>query len=260
VSAGVRAGTPPLAAREERSAGLIEALDGRTRLLGAFGLVLTIALLKDFPAKIAALVMALALVSAAGLSFAAIGRKLLHVEGFMIALLLLLPFTAPGEPIAHLGPLVVSDRGVERAISLVITVNASVLTVLALLTMMEPVRLGRSMAALGMPPRFVHLFLFLVRYLPILRDELTRQVEAMRARGFSMGLKRHTWRSLGNLVGMLLVRSIERAERVDEAMRCRGFSGRFPLRAMRPMGMADLRFAMLCAGALVCLVLLEFLL
>ena len=43
----------------------------------------------------------------------------------------------------------------------------------------------------------------------------------------------------------ILVRSIERAERVDEAMRCRGFSGRFPMRRVRPMTFADARFAAL---------------
>ena len=36
----------------------------------------------------------------------------------------------------------------------------------------------------------------------------------LRVRGFKPGSNRHTWRSLGYLVGMLLVRSLERAERV----------------------------------------------
>lgn len=234
--------------------GLVEDLDARTRLLSALALVMVIVSLQTFPAKILAVAMGLALVRAAGLGVAAIGRKLLHVEGFMIALLIMLPFTAPGETLASLGPLTISDRGVERALSIVLTVNASVLSILALLTTIEPVRLGRTMASLGAPARFVHLFFFLVRYLPILRDELSRHLEAMRARGFVAGVNRHTWRSFGNLVGMLLVRSIERAERVDEAMRCRGFSGRFPLRGMRALTAVDLRFAALVGVLAIALV------
>ena len=39
---------------------------------------------------------------------------------------------------------------------------------------------------------------------------------------------------------MLLVRATERAERVEESMRCRGFSGRFPLRATRSLQSIDL--------------------
>jgi cobalt/nickel transport system permease protein len=113
------------------------------------------------------------------------------------------------------------------------------------------------MAALGAPQRLVHLLLFLVRYLPNLREDLARQRDAMRARAFAPTLSRHAWRSFGNLVGMLLVRTIERAERVDEAMRCRGFSGRFPLRAMKPMGGADARFAALAAAGALALLALD---
>ena len=50
---------------------------------------------------------------------------------------------------------------------------------------------------------------------------------AMRVRGFRPRLDRHTCRSLGYLVGMLLVRSFDRAERILAAMRCRGFRGHF---------------------------------
>jgi cobalt/nickel transport system permease protein len=51
----------------------------------------------------------------------------------------------------------------------------------------------------------------------------------MRARAFVAGSNRHTWRSLGWLLGMLLVRSLERSRRILAAMKCRGFSGRFYL-------------------------------
>jgi cobalt/nickel transport system permease protein len=37
----------------------------------------------------------------------------------------------------------------------------------------------------------------------------------------------HTYKTYAYLVGMLLVRSSDRAERVRNAMLCRGFSGRF---------------------------------
>jgi cobalt/nickel transport system permease protein len=234
-----------------RAGGLIESLDARTRLLGALALVIVIVSLQTFPARIAALALAALLVNASPLPWRDVLRRLAHVEGFMIALLVLLPFTAGGPALAQFGPLSVSARGLERAFAIVLAVNASALVTLALLGALEPVRIGRALAAMRAPQRLVHLLLFLVRYLPTLREELTRQREAMRARAFRPALSRHAWRSFGNLVGMLLVRSIERAERVEEGMRCRAFSGRFPLRAMKPMGGADARFAALAiAGAL----------
>jgi cobalt/nickel transport system permease protein len=70
------------------------------------------------------------------------------------------------------------------------------------------------------------LLLFAVRYLGVLEAEYGRLRAAMRARAFRPRTDAHTLRSLGHLVGMLLVRSAERAERVMAAMRCRGFTGR----------------------------------
>jgi cobalt/nickel transport system permease protein len=49
----------------------------------------------------------------------------------------------------------------------------------------------------------------------------------MRVRCFRPGVNRHSYRAFGYLVGMLLVRSFDRSERVLAAMKCRGFCGRY---------------------------------
>ena len=51
----------------------------------------------------------------------------------------------------------------------------------------------------------------------------------MKMRGFRPRMNWHTYRTYGYLVGMLLVRSLERSERIVAAMKCRGFRGRFYL-------------------------------
>ena len=94
-----------------RAGGLIESLDARTRLLGALALVILVVSLQTFPSRIAALALAAGLVSASPLPWREVLRRLAHVEGFMIALLVLLPFTAGGPALAHIGPLSVSARG-----------------------------------------------------------------------------------------------------------------------------------------------------
>jgi cobalt/nickel transport system permease protein len=68
-----------------------------------------------------------------------------------------------------------------------------------------------------------------VRYIGVLFDEHQRLRTAMKARAFVAGSNWHTWRSYGHLLGMLLVRSMERAQRISGAMRCRGFNGKFHL-------------------------------
>ena len=241
----------------ERQHGLIEALDPRSRLIGALVLVATFVSLHTFQGRFAALALGITLVAIARIDARTVARRLAHLEGFMVLLLIMLPLTVPGEPLAALGPFTISDRGVERAFGIVLTVNAAALCVLALIGTLEPIRLGRALAALGISERFVRLFMFVVRYHGIFAVEIRRQYESMRARGFRAGVRRHAFRSYGNLAGMILVRSIERAERVDEAMRCRGFSGRFPFRRIRAMTWADARFAAAVATLIVALVLLD---
>jgi cobalt/nickel transport system permease protein len=80
-----------------------------------------------------------------------------------------------------------------------------------------------------MPRKLVHLFLLSVRYIGVLFQEYQRLRMAMRARAFVAASNRHTWRSFGWLLGMLLVRSLERSQRVLRAMKCRGFHDRLYL-------------------------------
>jgi cobalt/nickel transport system permease protein len=103
----------------------------------------------------------------------------------------------------------------------------------------------------------VHLLLFTVRYLGRLEEELARLRNAMRARAFRPRTDRHTWRSLGQLAGMLLVRSAERAERVMQAMRCRGFTGRLYVLDELRWRTSDGAFAAVFAAGIAGLVALD---
>ena len=65
------------------------------------------------------------------------------------------------------------------------------------------------------------------RYAFLLADELRRLRVALRVRGFTPRADRHGYRTVGHALGAVLVRGSDRADRVADAMRCRGFDGRF---------------------------------
>jgi cobalt/nickel transport system permease protein len=65
------------------------------------------------------------------------------------------------------------------------------------------------------------------RYAFLLAAELRQVRVALRTRGFRLRPNRHGYRTAGYVVGAVLVRGSDRADRVAEAMRCRGFDGRF---------------------------------
>ncbi len=210
--------------------GLVARLDPRTRLVAAMGFaVLAVAL--DHPLALG-LALALAVVAAlaARLPLWPTLRRMLALDGFMVLALITLPFTVPGDAvmIGGIAGLTPSRQGVAQAVAIMLKTNGVVLMVLALAGTMDAVTLGRSLAQLGMPAKLVQLYLFTVRYLDVLHQEYARLRIAMRARAFVMGCNRHSWISLGYLFGMLMVRSLDRAERIERAMRCRGFDGHFP--------------------------------
>ena len=246
-----------LARLSETPSLLITRLDPRSRIISAIACVLAAVSMTRTTGQIGMVLAALALAALAEVNWRDMLHRLAHVEGFMIVLLILLPLTMDGRTLVALGPLALSDNGLMRAFAIVLKVNAAVIATMALLATLEPVRLGRGLASLGVPARLVHLLLFLVRYQSLFREEAARLMEAMRARGFAPKLNLHTWRAYGNFTGMLLVRSMERAERVEESMRCRGFSGKFPLRATRGLSFIDVAFLTGLGCALLALILLD---
>lgn len=155
-------------------------------------------------------------------------KRLLHLESFLVLLFLTLPFTLPGEPLLQIGSLVASEEGAWRAVTLALKVTASVLLISLLLGTSEPMHLGVALRGLHVPEALVRLFVNATRNVSLVRAELARLHDAMRVRSFHPRSNRHTWRSYGYLFGMMFVRAMGRAERVEEAMRLRGYSGKFP--------------------------------
>lgn len=156
-------------------------------------------------------------------------KKMLLIDGFMVLALLSLPFTfASGSFILFLGFPFYWD-GLWLAIAILLKANSIFLCFTALMGRMGLAEFAHALAHLNVPSSFVQILLFMVRYVDVLRFELQRMLRAMKCRGFRYSTSWHCWKSIGHLIGMLFVRSIERAEQILIAMKCRGFTGTFPL-------------------------------
>ncbi len=208
---------------------LIDSVDPRARILisGLFALV-TVSL-NHAPTLCAALLFSASCCWLAQVNLKRTLRRVIAMDGFMIFLLLLLPFTYPGEPLFTLFSLPASYEGLEKALTIMAKANAIVLVLLTLVGTMDAPTLGHALAKLRVPEKLIHLMLFTVRYLEVINHEYKKMRQAMRARAFIARSNLHTWRSIGYLFGMLLIRSLERAERILKAMKCRGFRGQFYL-------------------------------
>ena len=95
------------------------------------------------------------------------------------------------------------------------------------------------------------------RYVFVLEQEYQRLMRAVKIRGFQPATNLHTYRTYAYVVGMLFVRAAERAERVQQAMLCRGFKRKFYCLQEFKAGRGGLIFSLLMSAALFGLVVID---
>jgi len=205
----------------------IHRLDPRIKLLAAFLFSVVISVSSKFFPLFFALIIALTLLVSARLPAKTALLRILFANLFIFLLWFFIPFSMKGEALAHLGPLVISKEGLLYCLLLTIKSNAIIIILITLTATMPVFTMGRAMSSFGVPSKIVNLFIFSYRYIHAILLEYKRLKEAMEIRGFRPKTNMHTYRSYAYLVGMLIVKSHDRAERVHSAMLCRGFQGKF---------------------------------
>jgi cobalt/nickel transport system permease protein len=237
----------------DTSKAYLSSVDPRAKVLSAVVFSVLAALVQSLPAVCAALGVSIMAWFLSGVSLNATIKRLLPLNAVFLFLAICLPFTTPGQPMAVLGAFGLSREGLWLAAAIALKGNAIVLVMIDLLGAMEPATLGHALNHLRVPQKLALLLLFTIRYLDVLHQEYARLRAAMRVRAFRPGMNRHTYRAFGYLVGMLLVRSLDRSERILAAMKCRGFAGRFYLLDHFVFTKSDLPF---CAASLAALSLI----
>ncbi len=170
------------------------------------------------------------------------------------------PFPTTAGPFLKVGPFTATVPGVVITAQITLKSNAILLILIALVATMTTATLGHVLNALRLPDKFVHLLLMTYRYIFVLEQESQRLIRAAKIRGFKPGTSIHAYKTYAYLVGMLFVKASERATRVYQAMKCRGFNGRFYcLRDFAVTG-SDCFLAILLTGSLTVILYLEYLL
>ena len=158
-----------------------------------------------------------------------LARKIALVSPFAITLGLFTPFLDTG-PLVQVAGITVSGGWVSFTsilVRFVLTVGAALILVAITGFTSVCAALGR----LGVPRVFVVQLMFLYRYLFVLTDETVRLLRARSLRSF--GGKGKGLATFGPLAGRLLLRTLDRAQRIHLAMCARGFDGQ--VRLSRPL-------------------------
>ena len=227
------------------------------RVVFATAFSFIVALSYRFPGLFVAVFLSFLMVWFSGLNLFAVAKRLVFVNGLILLIWLILPFTYSGEPAFNMGLFTITRPGIILSAQITLKSNAIILAVIALVSSMSLITLGHALNHLKIPEKFVFLFLMTVRYIFVIESEYLRLVRAMKIRGFKPGTNMNTYRTFSYIIGMLFVRSAARAERVHQAMLCRGFKGKFYSLREFQTGMTGWLFSIMMTVLIIGLIIME---
>lgn len=207
---------------EERS--WIHRLDPRGRIVTTLLIAVAVVLVNDMFTVLIMLATALFMTLSARYTACQLIYRLSGLALFCAVLIAFLPLSATLTPTFTL---VYAPELLDEALLISAKSCTVMLFLIALISTIEPTALGHALVHLHVPRSLVQLYLFTIRYFDVLRREMQVMHTAMLARGFKPSFSPHTLKSYGHLIGMLLIRSLDRSERILTAMKCRGYQGKF---------------------------------
>lgn len=206
---------------------VVHAIDPKIRILSAVFLSAAAAICKSVYIIPGYLIMACVLVGLARLNLIQVVKRIRSVFWFLLMIWIVVPLTFEGETLYRFGFMVITQPGVELCTMITFKSIAILLMFTALIATMPMASLGSGLHQLQVPDKMIFLLLMSYRYIDVIEKEYKRLLRAAKFRGFQPRTSLHSYKTFAFLAGMLFVRASFRAQRVYQAMICRGFTGKF---------------------------------
>ncbi len=201
--------------------------DPRALLLAAGGAAFVISALQSVAVSSVTLVLSAILSVVFWPPWRLLLKRLAAANGFLLFLLLTLPWTIAGENVFTLGFLNFSREGITLTALVTLKCNAIALVFITLTAGMDIPLVGYALEQLRLPRKLVFLFLFTCRYIHLIGEEWKKLQTATALRGFIPRTSLHTYKTVGSMLGLTIMNSVERSRKIYEAMLMRGFVGQF---------------------------------
>ena len=215
-------------------------LDPRAKLVTTLFFIMTVVSFGKYTvlAFIPFFIYPMFLISVGGLPVGYLLKKVLLVFPFAILLGIFNPII-DREIVVNIGTIDISGGWVSF-ISILLRFILTITAALLLIALTGFNAVCEALTKLGVPRPFVVQLLFFYRYLFVLTDEAQRMERARALRSFHSGYMRY--RTFISIVGHLLLRTFDRAERIYHAMCCRGFDGHIRMMTSIRSGWKDFSF------------------
>ncbi len=201
--------------------------DPRIKIITALFLCAIVAITHNLHTAGAGLILAFLFILSTGISITILAKRLAVINSVNFALWVLLPLTYGKLPYIDILGLHISLSGFSLAALITLKANAILLFLISLIATSSVAAIGHGLQELRLSKQLCMLLLFSYRYIFVIHQEYNRLYRAAQLRCFVPVTNIHTYKTMSYLLGMLLVKSWNRATRVQQAMELRGFSGRF---------------------------------
>ncbi len=235
----------------------VHRLDPRTKLLGSLAFVLAVVLTPPGNWRLFAvyLCVIVGLVWLSRLPLKYVLKRSLVIFPFVIMIAIFVPFFKQGQAAAgyDIGAwhIAVTYEGLAVLVNVVVKSWLCILCLIVLSSSTKFEQLLHGMSSLKVPQVFVQITSFMYRYMFVIADQAMRMQMARDSRNFGMN-RSNIFRTIGNMVGMLFIRSYERAERIYAAMLSRGYNGEIVAVNKLKFQLPDAYFALTLSLLLVC--------
>ena len=230
---------------------LIHGLDPKTRILASIVLSFATALCDHLYLAGIYFFISIGLVMMARLNPRDVLCRLRPVFWFLLMIWIILPITFDGNPVYQYHGIKITSAGLLLCCKITVKSITILILFTALIATMTISSLGNGLHRIHVPDKMVFLLLMSYRYISVIQEEYTRLLRAAKFRGFRPGTNLHSYKTFAYLAGMLFVRASVRAQRVHQAMLCRGFNQKFhTLDVYLPNRLNSIFLTGICAASL----------
>ena len=205
----------------------IHKLDPKTRVVAVLILSFATALCNNLFVAVLYFIISTVLIIMARLNIKDVIERIKPVFWFLLMIWVLIPITFDGQILYQFSWLKISGTGVILCCKITIKSITILLFFTTLVATMNIASLGNALHKLYVPDKMVFLLLMSYRYIAVIEDEYKKLLRAAKFRGFRPKTNLHSYKTFAYLAGMLFVRASLRAQRVHQAMLCRGFNQKF---------------------------------
>jgi cobalt/nickel transport system permease protein len=194
---------------------IVRSIDPRVALVLALSGSILLAAARGYQTLAVGLITSIVLVLVRRVKVRVLTGRLVRLQLFLSLLFLLLPLSWRD------GTLAWDSARLELPLVIALRAHAILLWVTAWVEPLGVAGLLHGMRGIGVPAAIVQIAMLSVRYLSLMQGEFRQMRMAMASRGYSRRAPVAAYQVWANLIGMLFLRSLDRAEHLRRSMAAR---------------------------------------